>query len=152
MNAKQRIRYIAEARLAFAREGLDPKKHFDHWRHAEVEYCLKETRSFKEFTDLQLTQCLVHFRALQEGLRHTPDEILEIARRRQTEGPLKAFRELWDVIEPGVLRKVLLERHSITDFAELASESTTERHKIFSTLKRLARDYPRKESAPCTTP
>ena len=146
MNTAQRKRYILEARNAFARSGL-PAGEFDDWRHTEVEYALGCERSFSSFGEMELTQCLIHFRELQNGRRLAPNEILQLAEARQAEGRLAPFRRLWDAIEPGVRMKVMRQRHGLFMFEELAHVTDDELLKIRFTLTRLARDYPAAKEA-----
>ena len=146
MNAAQRKRYILEARKAFECAGVTAGR-FDDWRHAQVEYVLGCERPFSSFGEMELTQCLIHFRELQSGRRLAPNEILRLAEARQAEGRLAPFRRLWDAIEPGVRMKVMRQRHALFMFEELAHVEDEELLKIRFTLTRLARDYPAAKEA-----
>ena len=159
MNDAQRKRYIFEARAAFDAVGRarSPNAPFDsssaafkQFRDAEKLYAIGLPTDFADFDEMDLTRCLIHFRALAQGQRLTFEEISRRASERQARGRLKTVRELWDRVEPLDRDRVMASRFHISFFEELEQFDDEQLRFVLITLTRLSREYPRKET-PCTT-
>lgn len=140
MKKEQRMRYITEAQKAFKADGQ--MLGFEAWRHAEVRYAIGREKRFREFDQLDLTKCLIHFRALQQGQRLSIDDIRVRAMARQHEGRLTSLRPIWEAIQPGIRSKVLRDRFGKAFFEELAGLSDFDLNKARWTFTRLSREYP----------
>lgn len=154
MNRDQNIRYIMEASKAFAAiyghgPGSAEREVFKQFRDSEKLWATcpepvegSEPKSFPDFSEMDLTRCLIHFRHLQKGVRLTFDEITRLAQKRQPSDKMEMLQSLWDAIESGPRGTVMKSRFGIMFFEQIEQLDEKEFRNVEITLHRLAREYP----------